>query len=101
MDFLDLSRPQIRSTWVPQLSTCIVSDIQSTKLNIITTLITDVTLLLIMLVGLLRLGFHERGVFGLGRLMWRQVRVFALLASRGVFYPLIRSPFSRVSFGSS
>jgi hypothetical protein len=36
-----------------------------------------------MLIGLLRLGFHEPGVFGLGRLMWRQVGVFALLASSG------------------
>ena len=36
-----------------------------------------------MLIGLLRLGFHEPGVYGLGRLMWRQVRVSALLASRG------------------
>ena len=36
-----------------------------------------------MLIGLLRLGFHEPGVYGLGRLMWRQVRVFALLTSRG------------------
>jgi hypothetical protein len=35
-----------------------------------------------MLIGLLRLGFHEPGVYGLGRLMWRQVRVFALLSSR-------------------
>jgi hypothetical protein len=35
-----------------------------------------------MLIGLLRLGFHEPGVYGLGRLMWRQVRVFSLLASR-------------------
>jgi hypothetical protein len=36
-----------------------------------------------MLIGLLRLGFHESGVYGLGHLMWRQVRVSALLASRG------------------
>jgi hypothetical protein len=36
-----------------------------------------------MLIGLLRLGFHEPGVYGLGRLMWRQVRVFAILAGRG------------------
>ena len=36
-----------------------------------------------MLIGLLRLRFHEPGVYGLGRLMWRQVRVFSLLASRG------------------
>jgi hypothetical protein len=45
-------------------------------------LITDITLLLIMLFGLLRLGFHEPGVFGLGQFMWRQVGLFTLLASR-------------------
>ena len=43
------------------------------KLNMITLLITDIALLLIMLIGLLRLGFNEPGVYGLGRLMWRQV----------------------------
>jgi hypothetical protein len=41
----------------------------------ITTLVTDIVLLLIMLIGLLRLGFHrdEYGIFGLGHHMWRQV----------------------------
>ena len=37
------------------------------------TLATDITLLLIMFFGLLRLGFHERGAFGMGRLLWKQV----------------------------
>jgi hypothetical protein len=43
-------------------------------------LATDIILLLIMFFGLLRLGFHERGVLGLGRLLWRQVghRFFSL-----------------------
>jgi hypothetical protein len=44
------------------------------KLNILVTLATDVILLLIMIFGLLRLGFHERSAFGLGRLLWKQVR---------------------------
>ena len=44
------------------------------KLNYLVTLATDTVLVLLMLVGLLRLGFHERGVFGLGRLLWKQVR---------------------------
>jgi hypothetical protein len=86
MDLLDLSYHQIRATWEPLLATCIITNIHSTKLNMITTLITDVVLLLIMLIGLLRLGAHEPGVYGMGRFMWRQVRVFALLASRGVPY---------------
>jgi hypothetical protein len=95
MDHLDLSHPQIRASWMPLLTICITSDIHSTKLVIITILITDVTLLLIMLVGLIRLGFHDPGVYGLGRLMWKQVRMFTLLASRGVSYLLICSPFAR------
>ena len=100
MDLLDLSYHQIRATWEPLLATCIITNIHSMKLNMITTLITDVVLLLIMLIGLLRLGFHEPGVYGLGYLMWRQVSMSALFVS-GVSYPLIYSPFARVSFGSS
>jgi len=95
MDRLDLSHPQLRASWVPLMTTCIISNLHSTKLNMIATLITDVTLLLIMLIGLLRLGFHEPGVYGLGHLMWKQVRVFAVLASRGISYLLMRSPFAR------
>jgi len=100
MDYLDLLYHQIRTTWEPLLATCIIANIHSTKLNMITALITDVVLLLIMLIGLLRLGFHEPGVFGIGYLMWKQVSVSVLFVS-GVSYPLICSPFARVSFGSS
>ena len=32
-----------------------------------------------MFFGLLRLGFHERGAFGLGRLMWKQVSYWYFL----------------------
>ena len=63
------------------MNTCQIN-VLATKLNTITTCTTDIALLLIMLVGLIRLGFHETSVFGLGHLMWRQVRVFALLARR-------------------
>jgi len=61
---------------------CVTVNVLSTKLIAITMLITDITLLLIALVGLLRLGFHEASVFCLGDLMWQQVGV--LLASRGI-----------------
>ena len=52
-----------------------VGNDHSTKLNSVITLMTDIISLLIMLIGLLRLGFHESGVRGLGHLMWTQVRV--------------------------
>jgi hypothetical protein len=49
------------------------------ELNILVTLATDVILLLIMFFGLLRLGFHECGTFGLGRLMWKQVGYWCIM----------------------
>jgi len=67
MDFLGLYHLQLRGS-----SNCEIN-IHSTKLNMIVLLITDIALLLIMLIGLLRLGFNEPGVYELGHLMWRQV----------------------------
>ena len=56
------------------MHTCLVVNLHISELNILVTLATDIILLLIMIFGLLRLGFHERDAFGLGRLMWKQVR---------------------------
>jgi len=58
---------------MPMSGTCGITNIHITKLNMIVTLIMDIALLLIILIGLLRLGFNEPGIYGLGRLMWRQV----------------------------
>jgi hypothetical protein len=51
----------------------VVANLYISERNILVTLATDMILLLIMFIGLLRLGFHERGAFGLGRLLWKQV----------------------------
>ena len=45
---------------------------QTNKLNAIVSLVSDVALLLVMLVGLLRLRF-QKSEFGLGRILWNQV----------------------------
>jgi hypothetical protein len=56
------------------MDTCLVVNMQIAKPNLIVTLTTDIILLLIMSIGLLRLGFHhERSAFGLGHLLWTQV----------------------------
>jgi hypothetical protein len=52
---------------------CEVLNMRITKLNLIVSLVTDIILLFVMLIGLLRLRLHERTAFGLGRLLWRQV----------------------------
>jgi hypothetical protein len=51
----------------------VLTNLHITELNVLVTLATDISLLLIMFFGLLRLGFHERSAFGLGRLLWKQV----------------------------
>jgi hypothetical protein len=52
---------------------CLSNAARSSKLSIITTFVSDVVLLIIMIIGLLRLRLHEGGMFGLGRLLWKQV----------------------------
>jgi len=58
---------------MPAQKCCVLYDTESNKPNIIVTLITDIILLLIMLIGLLRLRHHGVGTFGLGQLLWNQV----------------------------
>ena len=74
---------------MPEQEGCIVVNTESTKLNIIVTLVTDVILLLIMLVGLLRIRRYGCGKFGLGYLMWKQVGFSVALA-----LPFVNSLFS-------
>jgi hypothetical protein len=67
---------------MPGSVSCMIVNMHDLTLNALMSFITDIILLALMLVGLLRLGFHEPGVFGLGRLMWKQVRVCACRLSR-------------------
>jgi len=47
---------------------------ESIRANILGSLIADVLLLLIMLIGLFRLPLGEGDAFGLERILWNQVR---------------------------
>jgi hypothetical protein len=63
------------------MNICMETNLQSLKLNIIATLVSDVLLLLIMLIGLLRLRYHEHGAFSMGRLLWRQGLIWLFIAT--------------------
>ena len=52
---------------------CAIVNVQSNKSTFISIFATDLALLLIMLVGLLRLRSPGGGWFNLGRLLWKQV----------------------------
>ena len=59
---------------MPEVNLCALLNVDSTKPAIIGSLFSDVALLLIMLIGLLRLLRDGCGAFALGRTLWRQVR---------------------------
>jgi hypothetical protein len=71
--YVYVTHPQLRSGTASPDS-CTPKNIQITKLNLISTLVTDVVLLLIMLVGLLQLRIKGVGMLSLGQLLWKQVR---------------------------
>ncbi|KAF8489241.1 hypothetical protein F5888DRAFT_1808899 [Russula emetica] len=76
-----LTQIQIRSSWEPVLQGCIVLNTEKNKSSIIVTLISDIVLLLIVLIGLLRLLHDGGGTFALGRLLWKQGVVWLLVAT--------------------
>ena len=51
---------------------------EGSKPSIVSALVTDISLLLIMLVGLVRLGCHGGDGFRLGQLLWKQVQLSLL-----------------------
>jgi|SRR5579863_1119925 len=71
---LGSSPPQDHFVWVPDQRACVVSDVDSAQLALTVVLITDVLLLSIVLVGLVRFRQVGGGSIGLQGLLWRQVR---------------------------
>ena len=69
---------------------------QRDKVALISMLATDLILVFIMFLGLFRLRGRGGGMFGLGLLLWKQVR----RSSSCSLNPLMGFPFVRVFFGS-
>jgi hypothetical protein len=65
--------PQLRSVWGPEESVCMVPNSDVAKLNVVVTFITNLVLLLMTVIGLLRLRVGGGGMLDLGRFLWRQV----------------------------
>ena len=96
---LTVSLVQLRSSWAPVEQACVVTNLPSTIPNLIAIPVSDISLLLIMLVGLFRLRGDGIGIVGMARVLWRQV--ILVLASCVSFNSLIYIFASgRVSFGS-
>ena len=63
---------QLQAVWAPEQGVCQVLNIQTSEKSVLVILISDVVLLLMMLVGLLRLRIHGN-MFGFRKLLWNQV----------------------------
>jgi hypothetical protein len=51
----------------------VARNVETTLFNFTSTLVTDTALLVMMLAGLLPLRCHGGGMFGLSKLLWKQV----------------------------
>ncbi|KAF8498214.1 hypothetical protein F5888DRAFT_1693597, partial [Russula emetica] len=71
---------RVRESWSYELNACVLLNPESIKPNIMGSLIADVVLLLIMLVGLLRLHFGAGDGFNLERVLWKQGLIWLLIA---------------------
>ncbi|KZV75857.1 hypothetical protein PENSPDRAFT_748266 [Peniophora sp. CONT] len=70
---------QADAAWLPTNSTCLVLDTQTSKANVTTTLLTDLFLLVVMLVGLFR--WREARTSDVWKLLWNQGLIWLALAT--------------------
>jgi len=87
--FSELIHPQIRSTWMADMSSCTIPNIKSNMANLISMFVTDFFLLVIMLVGLFRLRCRVAGRFALAPFLWKQVRCQPFLDCRSFLLDVI------------
>ncbi|KAH9984722.1 hypothetical protein BJV77DRAFT_164879 [Russula vinacea] len=72
---------RLRAEWSPQANTCILVNFDSTKSTVIVSCVSDIGLLLVMLIGLLRLRLDRDGAFVLGSFLWKQGLIWFLIAT--------------------
>jgi len=64
---------QIREARSAPTDPCTTLNVEVTKMAIIASFATDFVMLIIMVAGLLCLGYHRESSLALGRFMWNQV----------------------------
>jgi len=79
--FLISGTIRIRSAWSHEANFCVPLNLASTKPAVISSLVTDVLLLLIMIGGVFRLRLEAAGAFDLGYILWKQGLIWLFLAT--------------------
>ncbi|KAH9962362.1 hypothetical protein BC827DRAFT_1383522 [Russula dissimulans] len=83
------SLTNISAEWVPSEFGCGMPNTESNKLAITAMPVTDIALLLVMLIGLLRLRHRGGGRFDLGRLLWKQGVIYLFVATISEITPAV------------
>ncbi|KAI0294350.1 hypothetical protein BC826DRAFT_340898 [Russula brevipes] len=78
-----------RAVWAPTRLRCVNIDTQTSAPTLIAMLVTDLSLLLLMLVGLLHMRRDGGGTFGLSQLLWKQGLIWLLIATIAEAVPVI------------
>jgi len=78
-----------RAVWAPARLRCVNTDTGTNAPTLISMLVTDVSLLLLMLAGLLRMRRDGGGTLGLSRLLWKQGLIWLLLATTAEAVPVV------------
>ena len=68
-----LIHQQIRAVWVPETRSCAITNVETCRDFFVNLLVTDVILISIMLVGLLRFYRGVRDFSYISYLLWKQV----------------------------
>jgi len=87
--FLILGISRLRDRWDDSIGSCETPNFEATKVTMIIAFATDVLLLIIMLVGLFRLGCHRHGPMVMGRFLWNQGVIWLFLATVAGIIPTV------------
>jgi hypothetical protein len=79
---------------------CSIPNAEHNRATLTSIFITDIFLLVVMFVGLIRMRRDGAGASVLGRLLWKQVRQWRALLGHVYLFPLMRFLSERASLGS-
>jgi len=72
---------RIHSVWEPAANSCIITNVEICEISMVSCLVTDTSLLLILLAGLLRLRRRGKGSYELWHLLWKQGVIWFVVAA--------------------
>jgi len=87
--FLTQGAARLRAAWSPAKKGCVSLHTENSVESLVNLLVTDLALLCIMLVGLLRIRHGGSSAYGMTQLLWKQGVIWLLLATVAEVPPVV------------